>query len=73
MEFEIFIDAFFEDCRLLKDRLVVLQADLCGLSSFIAETGAIGGYARQDLWKSLVGIMLKQLEYSFCVESMLRH
>ena len=73
MEFEVFIDSFCESIRLFKDRVVILQSDPCGLSTFIAKMSPVGGYSSQDLGESLVGIMLKQLEYSFCIESMLRH
>ena len=73
MEFEIFIDSLLDDNRLLKDRLVVLLSDCCGLSSFIAKTSIIDDYARQDLRKSLIGIVFKQLEYSLCIESVFEH
>ena len=73
MEFEIFIDSLLDNNRLLKDRLVVLLSDCCGLSSFVAKTSTVGGYARQDLRKSLVGIVFEQLEYSLCIESVFGH
>ena len=73
MEFEIFIDSLLDDNRLLKDRLVVLLSDRCGLRPFVAKTSTVGGYARQDLRKSLVGIVFEQLEYSLCIESVFGH
>ena len=73
MKFEIFLDFFFEGIRLFKDRLVVLQSDFCGLSSFIAETSVIDCNVDQDLRKSLIRILLKQLKYFLCIENVLRH
>ena len=73
MKLEIFLDFFFEDIRLFKDRLVVLQSNFCGLNFFVAETSVIDCNVDQDLRKSLIRILLKQLKYFFYIESVLRH
>ena len=73
IEFEIFIDFFLDDNRLLKDRFMILLSNCCELNFFVIKTSIINDYVHQDLRKSLIEIMFEQLKYSLCIENMFEH